>query len=51
MYEEDLVTDEAINEWFEGEGKFQGGFSESYRKKLQPFIDWLNESEEESDED
>lgn len=40
-----------INEWYEDKLKKEEADSLSTLKKLQPFIDWLQESDEDSDEE
>ncbi|KAJ7295119.1 hypothetical protein O6H91_Y212300 [Diphasiastrum complanatum] len=53
LYDEEIVEEEQIMEWFDKGGSNAGGGlkSGSVRKYAQPFVEWLRNAEAESDEE
>ena len=51
LYDIDVVSEDAILKWYEGETDAvevrSKGFGAGFRKGVKPFIEWLQESEEE----
>ncbi|TRY69105.1 hypothetical protein TCAL_01431 [Tigriopus californicus] len=50
LYETDIITEDAVLKWF-GQSDRHPSFGPGFRKKIQPFIDWLEESEDDDDDD
>lgn len=51
LYDVDLITEEAINSWWDDERSVKGVEMANVRKPTQQFITWLAEADEEDDED
>ena len=51
MYENDVLAEEAILKWFEDKEEKFPEFGPKLRKSVKPFIDWLQEDDDESDSD
>lgn len=53
LYDEDIVEEKAIGEWAaKGSRKYASKeVVAEVRKRAQPFLDWLNDAEEDSSED
>ncbi len=56
LYDKDLLVEEAILKWY-GEEEDEAveaaspGFSKKFRDRVKPFVDWLEEDEDDSDEE
>lgn len=50
LYETDIISEDAVLVWF-GQADRHPSFGPGFRKKIQPFIDWLEESEDDDEEE
>ena len=50
LYELDVLSEDAIMSWFEADEDLTS-FQKGFRAKVKPFIDWLQESEDDEDSD
>ena len=50
LYELDVLSEDAIMSWFEADEDLTS-FQKGFRAKVKPFIEWLQESEDDEDSD
>lgn len=51
LYEADVLAEESILEWFQDGDDRYPEFGPKLREQVKPFIDWLEEDEEDSDDE